>query len=73
MDETIPLEDEEVVEDPVERPPEPTVPDEAVPSDEEQEDYSEQKQSFAKDPTQHAISSLFSELMGDRPITQGGR
>ena len=71
MDETIPLDDEEGVDDPVERPPEPTVPDEAVPSSRSDADPS--RFVDGKDPTQRAISSLFSELMGDRPITQGGR
>ncbi len=77
MDETIQLDEEEGVDDPVERPPEPTVPDEAVPSDEEdpssRSDADPSRFIDTKDPTQRAISSLFSELMGDRPITQGGR
>jgi hypothetical protein len=72
MDETIPLDEEEGVDDPVERPPEPTVPDEAVSSDEEP-DYPVDPAGSVKDPTQNAISTLFSELMGDRPIGHSGR
>ena len=75
MDETIPLDEEEGVDDPVERPPEPTVPDEAVSSDEEP-DYPVDPSGNdfgVKDPTQNAISTLFSELMGDRPIGHSGR
>ena len=73
MDETIQLDDDDVIDDPVERPPEPTVPDEAVPSDEDAEILVHPSRSDAKDPTQQAISTLFSELVGDRPIGHAGR
>ena len=70
MDETLQLDAEDGGDDPVERPPEPTVPDEAVPSDEEQ-DYPDFDLTRVKDPTREAISTLFSELVGDRPIGHG--
>lgn len=77
MDETLPIDEEngleDGVEDPVERPPEPTVPDEALPSDEDQDYSLDHRSNLDKDPTQRAISSLFSELMGDKPIGHSGR
>jgi hypothetical protein len=75
MDETIHLDedDHQGLDDPVERPPEPTVPDEAVPSDEDQDYPDYDVRPGTKDPTQQAISSLFSELIGDRPMGHAGR
>merc|ERR1712223_904447 len=56
--------------DPLERPPEPTVPDERVSSDEEGQP---QEQPQLKDETTRKISSLLSELVGDRPAGEAMR
>jgi hypothetical protein len=59
--------------DPVERPPEPTVPDERIgsSSDEEAEEVFEAAEEkvkiFTKDETTRKISNLLSELAGDHP------
>ena len=67
--EEIDLKDEE--EDPLERPPEPTVPDERVSSDGEAEELEIHEQPETdytpKDETTRKISSMLSELVGDRP------
>ena len=52
-------------EDPLERPPEPTVPDERVSSDEAEHAENE---FHPKDETSRKISSILSELVGDRPM-----
>jgi len=52
-------------EDPLERPPEPTVPDERVSSDEAENPEPEFN---PKDETSRKISSILSELVGDRPM-----
>ena len=49
--------------DPLERPPEPTVPDERVSSDDEGTTTSDQKKFSSKDETTRKISSLLSELV----------
>jgi len=74
-------------EDPLERPPEPTVPDERVSSDEEghSDGHSRghsgrhspqeqpQREVTLKDETSRKISSLLSELVGDRPAGEAMR
>merc|ERR1712241_1028117 len=54
--------------DPLERPPEPTVPDERVSSDEEGHSPQEQPQTVlaSKDETTRKISNLLESLVGDR-------
>jgi len=68
--------------DPLERPPEPTVPDERVSSDDESHSPQEQPQTEAglfvteiglKDETTRKISTLLSELVGDRPVGESIR
>ncbi len=73
--EEIDLNDEE---DPLERPPEPTVPDERVSSasgssDDDNHTTSHQQDIIAKDETTRKISSLLSELVGDRPAGEAVR
>ena len=64
--------------DPLERPPEPTVPDERVSSDEEGSAppppaSNNQEKNSSKDETTRKISSLLSELVGDRPSGEAMR
>ena len=53
-----------------ERPPEPTVPDERVSSD---DDQAQEQEQVPKDETTRKISSLLSELVGDRPAGEAVR
>ena len=64
--EEIDLKDDEE-EDPLERPPEPTVPDERVSSDGEADIPDSGSDYTSKDETTRKISSMLSELVGDRP------
>merc|ERR1711899_89150 len=61
--------------DPLERPPEPTVPDERVSSDEEGHSPQEQPQTVlaSKDETTRKISNLLESLVGDRPAGEAIR
>lgn len=74
FDDTLVLDDHEEIdlndgEDPLERPPEPTVPDERCVSSSGSED----EPITAKDETSRKISSLLSELVGDRPAGEAVR
>lgn len=61
-------------EDPLERPPEPTVPDErCISSSSGSQEDQEAANNVVKDETSRKISSLLSELVGDRPAGEAVR